>query len=387
MFHSSGRAARGSRSPAQPESEKIEMGEKTPARRVTKMLPLLLAIPLAAVFASPLASQQQSAPAPSSDAQQPPNQQRPPKITVRADTVIVPVTVKDRQGQLVAGLQREDFRILDDDVEQKIQFFSSEAFPLSAVVLIDNNLSQKQAQQVQKSLEAISGGFGPNDEAAVVVYDQFPETISDFTFNNDQIFASLKHLEIGSHFPGGFGGPISSTPVINGQAQPTGGPPPTAAPINSETKDLDDALWAAGQMLKGRGSDRRKIVFLITDGNNSRHNAHPFNETLQLLLVSDVSVYSISVGHALMQKQTPRLEHYAKATGGDVYFASKDRDLERLYASVTEEARNQYTLTFSPEDVDRSKEYHALEVRVRRPDLNVSTREGYYQGTLHPAPR
>lgn len=320
--------------------------------------------------------------------QNPPAQkpQRPPRIIVRTETVIVPVTVKDRQGLLVAGLQRDDFRILDDNVDQKIDSFSAEAFPLSAVILIDNNLSQKQSQQVQKSLEAIAGGFGPADEAALVVYDQFPETVSDFTFNNDQIFASLKRLELGSHFPGGFGGPISSTPVINGQAQPTGGPPPTAAPINPETKDLDDALWAAGQMLKSRGRDRRKIVFLITDGNNSRHNAHPFNETLQLLLVSDVSVYSVSVGHAFMQKQTPRLEHYAKATGGDVYFASKDRDLEKLYATVTEQARNQYTITFSPEDVDRRKEYHSIEVRVKRPDLNVNAREGYYQGTVRPAP-
>lgn len=353
--------------------------------------------------ASAAVSQQQPAPAEPgqthpSDSQNPPDQnpprqnpppqnpQRPPRITVRTETVIVPVTVKDRQGQLVAGLQRDDFRILDDNVDQRIDSFSAEAFPLSAVILIDNNLSLKQAQQVQKSLEAIAGGFGPADEAAVVIYDQFPETVSDFTFNNDQIFTSLKRLELGSHFPGGFGGPVDSGPIINGQPQPTGGPPPTAAPIVQETKDLDDALWAAGQMVKSRGRDRRKIIFLISDGNNSRHNAHPFNETLQLLLTSDVSVYSISVGHAFMQKQTPRLEHYAKATGGDVYFASKDRDLAKLYATVTEEARNQYTITFSPEDVDRKKEYHSIEVRVKRPDLDVNARAGYYQGAIRPAP-
>jgi len=360
-----------------------------PARRIRRAILTFCWMTFFAAAGSPQEpqSQQPQQPAqpqqPSAPAQPARNaQQRPPRIISRSDTVIVPVTVKDRQGQLVAGLQRDDFRILDDNVEQKIQFFSADPFPLSAVVLIDNNLSQKQAQQVQKSLEAIAGGFGPSDEAAIVVYDQFPETVSDFSFNNDAIFTSLKRLELGSHFPGGFGGPVSSTPVINGQAQPTGGPPPTAAPINSETKDLDDAVWAAGQMLKSRGRDRRKIIFLITDGNNSRHNAHPFKETLQLLLISDVSVYSVSVGHAFLQKETPRLEHYAKSTGGDVYFASKQRDLERLYSAVTEEARNQYTLTFSPEDVDRKKDYHTIEVRVRRPDLDVSAREGYYQGAV-----
>lgn len=373
------------------------MTHKTPARRIALALfALSLTFP---AFTLPLAQaqQQQSAPPPAQQsnpsqspapppgpAQKP--KQQPPKIVATVETVIVPVTVKDPRGQLVAGLQRQDFRILDDNVEQQIVFFSADAFPLSTVILIDNNLAQKQAQQVQKSLEAIAGGFGPSDEAAVVIYDQFPETVSDFTFNNDTTFASLKRLELGSHFPGGFGGPLEQGPIINGQPQPTGGPPPAAAPINAETKDLDDALWAAGQMLKGRGRDRRKIVFLITDGNNSRHNAHPFNETLQLLLSSDVSVYSISVGHAFLQKQTPRLEHYAKSTGGDVFFASKQRDLERLYSAVTEEARNQYTLTFSPEDIDRRKEYHSIEVLVKRSDVNVSAREGYYQGAARPAP-
>jgi len=360
------------------------MNRRTPASTVARRL-LLVALALAAVSGVSLAGQQQSQPSqsttPPANSQSSANPQQP-KIIARTETVVVPVTVKDHQRQLVAGLQRGDFRVLDDGVEQQIVFFSADPFPLSAVILIDNNLAQRQAQQVQKSLEAIAGGFGPNDEVAVVVYDQFPETVSDFTFNNDTVFASLKRLELGSHFPGGFGGPLESGPVINGQAQPTGGPPPTAAPIVQETKDLDDALWASGEMLKGRGRDRRKMIFLITDGNNSRHNAHPFNETLQLLLVSDISVYSISVGHAFLQKQTPRLERYAKATGGDVFFAAKDRDLERLYSAVTEEARNQYTLTFSPEDIDRKKEYHSIEVRVRRPDLSVNAREGYYQGAV-----
>jgi VWFA-related protein len=100
---------------------------------------------------------------------------------------------------------------------------------------------------------------------------------------------------------------------------------------------------------------------------------------MQLLLAADVSVYSISVGHALLQHQTGRLEHYANGTGGDTFFAGKQRDLERLYSGVTEQARNEYTLTFSPEDIDRTKDYHTIEVRVRRPELSVSARQGYYE--------
>ncbi len=318
----------------------------------------------------------------------PPQATRPQSDTrarIRAETnlVVVPVTVKNRQGQLVGDLQRDEFRVLEDGVEQKIVSFTADPFPLSAVVLIDNDLSQKSADQVQKSLTAIAAGFGPADEAALVTYTEFPRTVSDFSFNNDQLSAQLKALDLGSHFPGDdLGGPMTAGPVLNGRAPD--GSPTAGAPVSKETTDLDDALFAAAQMLKGRGRDRRKIVFLISDGNNSRHNEHNFDQTLQMLLAADVSVYSISVGHAFLQHETGRLEHYAKGTGGDAFFASKQRDLERLYSNVTEQARNQYTLAFNPEDIDRKRDYHTLEVRVRRPDLNVSTRQGYYEGARAP---
>ena len=89
-------------------------------------------------------------------------------------------------------------------------------------------------------------------------------------------------------------------------------------------------MHAAGEMLKSRGRDRRKIIFLISDGNNSRTNEHTLDQTLQLLQKSDVSVYSIPVGHALGQKESSRLERYATSTGGDTFYAGKDRGLDTL---------------------------------------------------------
>jgi VWFA-related protein len=305
-------------------------------------------------------------------------------IVRRTELVIVPVTVKNREGQLIGDLQRDEFRVYCDNVEQQIVFFTSDPFPLSAVVLIDNNLSIKSADQVQKSLVAISGGFGPSDEVALVTYDQFPNTVADFSFNNDQLFTKLKRLDLQSHYPGPpSGGPLTSGATVNGRSAETGLPTQLGVRQEVETKDLDDAVFAAGEMLKGRGRDRRKIIFLISDGNNSRSNSHTLDQTLQLLLNSDVSVYSISVGHAFLQKESTRLEKYATTTGGDTFYAGKDRGLENLYAKVTEQARNQYTLTFGPQDTEKNKDFHSIEVRVRRPDLDVTARQGYYQSGLH----
>jgi VWFA-related protein len=333
----------------------------------------------------PQTGQSQSAPQPAGHAQNSKQGGEPRQaIKIRTNLVIIPVTVKNRDNQLIGDLQRDEFRVFCDNVEQQIVFFTSDPYPLSAVVLIDDDLSIKSADQVQKSLAAISGGFGPNDEVAVVTYDQFPNTVSEFTFNNDLLFTQLKRLDLHSHYPGApVGGPLTSGATANGRSLETGAPTTLGVQQQKQDKDLDDAVYAAGEMLKGRGRDRRKIVFLISDGNNSRTNEHTLDQTLQLLLKSDISVYSISVGHAFMQKESTRLERYATSTGGDTFYAGKDRGLENLYASVTEQARNQYTITFQPQDTDRSKDYHSIEVRVRRPDLDVTARQGYYQSGLH----
>ena len=304
-------------------------------------------------------------------------------IVIHTEWVVVPVTVKDRDGRLVGDLQRDDFRIFQDGLEQEILRFSADPFPLSSVVLIDNDLNQKQAEQVQKSLVAIASGFGPADETAIVTFQEYPNIVTNLSFNNDQVQDQLKRLELSKHFPGGFGGPLDAGPVINGRSQQTGVPNVGATP-QTVNKCLDDAIYFAGELLKARGRDRRKIIFLISDGNNSRYNKHKFDETLQLLLNADISVYSISVGHALFQHETGRLEKYAGGTGGDAFFAGKANELERLYSRVTEQARTQYILAFSPLETNRVSDYHPIEVRVRRSGLDILAREGYYTSTLAP---
>jgi len=364
------------------------------AKRRTALIPRLLFSIAVLLFCSFCAAAQSTAPehatpgAPAQQKPQAPGQDTRSRIVVRTELVIVPVTVKDNHGQLVPGLEQNDFRIFEDDVEQQIILFDSNPFPLSAVILIDNNLATKQADQVQKSLISISAGFGPNDEAALMTYEDFPETVSEFSSNNDDLFTRLKRLQIGSHSTAMTADPTTAGPLINGQQVPTGQGVPvhgSARPANNNA--LDDAVFAAGQMLKGRGRDRRKIIFLISDGSNSRHNQHTYEETLRSLLQADISVYSISVSHSvpgrsIFEHGLGQADRYAQKTGGDTYYAAKEDDLDRLYSAVTEEARNQYTLTFAPRGADKTHDYHTIEVRVRRPDLNVSAREGYYQSAL-----
>ncbi len=357
--------------------------------RTIAALSLIALLGILSAASARQSSDPQSA-APSLRSGQPPTQQPlPPRIIERTKAVVVPVTVKDSHGQLVAGLQRDDFQIYVDDVQQQIQNFSADPMPLSAVVLIDNDLPDRAASQVQKSLVSISAGFGPMDEAALVTYDKFPAMVSGFTTNNDKLFTQLQRLELGSHNGMVIADPTTAGPMVNGQDLPTA----TGIPLHGskryvEHDALEDAIYASAQMLKKRGRGRRKIIFLLSDGADSSYNSHTFDETMHYLLSNDISVYSIAITHSVpfgrkfLQRGLANLSKYALQTGGDTYFADKQRDLEQLYSEVTEEARNQYTLTFSPENVSIAKDKHSIDVRVERPDLNVIARQFYYDSSL-----
>jgi len=88
------------------------------------------------------------------------------------------------------------------------------------------------------------------------------------------------------------------------------------------------------------------------------------------------------VGRSYLDRKLNRLQSYAHDTGGDVYYAERRNSLEELYSRVTEQARNQYTLAYSPQGNDKGKDYHPVEVRVRRPGLNIITREGYFSAQV-----
>src|SRR5262249_47376668 len=135
---------------------------------------------------------------------------------------------------------------------------------------------------------------------------------------------------------------------------------------------------AAAEQLGARDRERRKIIFLISDGQNAKNNTHSYDDTLKLCLANDISVYAIEVGEKFINHDLSVLAKYAHATGGDIFYGSSGEDLERLYARTFEQARNQYTLTYVPARTDRSKPYHAIEVRVERAGLILLSRDGYY---------
>ena len=346
---------------------------------------VVVGLALASCVALVFAGQNQSAPAqqppsqPQAQAQPPAAAQQPsPVFHVRTEEVLVPVLVRNHSGDAVLNLSVKDFRILEDNVEQKIDFFLNEPVPLSVVFLVDDDLPQRAAEMVDRSLSAVLGGMAETDEMAVVLFAQYPRTVAEFGSDQDILHDVLKRTDLGHHFT------VPAGPEMTSPATPANSPAsdigvPESAQIRGRiSKDLDDAVLYCAEMLHNRPRERRKLLLIVSDGRNSHNNTASYGQALRAVLSSDVSVYGVGVSEAVLDRKRAAIARYVDATGGDIFYAAGRNSLEEDYTHILDESRNRYTLAYSPAGTDRSKEFHEIEVRVERPGLKVTARDGYY---------
>src|ERR1700674_4777801 len=330
---------------------------------------------------------------PSREPQTPPLSEAQARMTVNSSLVILPVTVKDRSGNLVPDLRKDEFRVFEDNVEQSIEVFTAEAFPLSMIILLDNDLKEKDAQQVRKSLDAIVGGLSLEDEAFICRFDQFFHPGRGFTTDHDLLLTELQHTKLDTEpSVAPSSGGIANGPSINGHSAIGDQPNIASATMaigGQPTKALDDAVFGAAQLLRDRNRNRRKVILLVSDGANGgkKTNKMTYDSVVKTLLHDNIEVYSVAVASAFLERKFSRLVDYAHDSGGEVYFAAKRETLEVLYSRISEEARNQYTIAYVPRGTDRSADVYSVEVRVKREGLTIKTRDKYYSGETPGATR
>ena len=193
------------------------------------------------------------------------------------------------------------------------------------------------------------------------------------------------------------GGPLGPQgPTINGV--PVG---QTSAPVITPSKHahvLNDALLRAALDLGKQEKNRRKVIFVISDGREYRSDAN-YNSVMQVLLSNGILVYGVDVGssaipgyHTLEKLHIPGqgysdiLPRYANATGGEILNENSPKAIQDVYQRLMGDARNQYTLGYvtraTPSDTRRE-----IEVRVNRPGckssdlrpcVSVYAKAGYY---------
>jgi VWFA-related protein len=320
------------------------------------------------------------------------------KIRVNTNFVQVPVTVKDQDGRLVSGLVPKDFQVLENGAKQKMTFFTSDPFPLSAAVIIDLGMPDSVVQKVNRTFSALQGAFSQFDEVALYSYSGTVTRLTDYAAVSQQLADTLNDLR--TKHGKNDGVPVTSGPfgpqgpVINGS--PVGSAVPVLITPPREAHVINDAILAAALDLSKRDRGRRKIIFVISDGRELGSTAG-YSDVLKVLLTNEVVVYGLGVGGAaipgygkLQKIHVPRLgtgdilPKYAAATGGELYTEISKDDIDAVYARAIGDARNQYTLGYTPKAAPGG--YREIEVLVARPDckdypapcVRTTAKAGYY---------
>jgi VWFA-related protein len=323
------------------------------------------------------------------------------KITTSVNLVLLPVSVKDNNGRPINGLLPKDFSVLENGQKQQLKFFTSDPFSLSAAVLFDLGMPDIGVKRVQETFSALQGAFSPYDEVAIYTYSSTVSQVADFGPPGQRLTAVLNQIK-------SYNGANNGPPVTDGPLGPQG-PVVNGRPIDSpvtpvstppkQARVINDAILQAARDLSKRDRTRRKIIFVISDG-RERGSIASYADTLRVLLTQNIIVYAVGVdgaalpGYGKLQKiHLPGLgldklgfepigygnilSKYVSATGGGTVYAESARSgIEQAYMRAMGDARNQYTLGYTPKSGIGG--YRQIEVRVRCPDCKVYAKDGYY---------
>ncbi len=276
-----------------------------------------------------------------------------PSIKVALDVVLVPVTVTESLGRPVEGLRAEDFRIWEDKVEQKIQYFSSEDTPVSLGLVFDTSGSMSRTLDMARSAASTFLNTGnPNDEYFLIEFSDQPGVAKNFTTDVSRLQRDLI-----------FGGARGWTAFL-------------------------DAVYLA--LDKARvGTYPRKALLMITDGQDN-HSRYTLDDVREMLKESDVQLYAIGIGYG--PRVNPRnagqvlLQELAEMTGGRAVFPTSLDELEGICAQISLELKNQYVLGFVSSNTTLDGKWRKLRVKVNPPPgvshVSVRARAGYYAQTV-----
>jgi VWFA-related protein len=277
-------------------------------------------------------------------------------LRVETTLVLIPVAVTDSLNRFVLGLQKEDFHLSEDGVEQNVAHFSGEDAPLSVGLVFDESGSMDyKLRTSQAAVAEFLKTMNANDDAFLVEFSDHARLSVGFTADTDEIQHALK------------------------KAQPSG-----------LTAMLDAINLALHEMKKARNS--RKAIVIISDGGDN-HSHYTAADIEVLVREADVQIYAMGVfepslpfGLTPEEVSGPRLlSEIATQTGGRAFAAALMGDLPSVAARIGIELRNQYVLGYYPKNQTNDGKYRHVEVKLAQPPgvsaLKAHWRLGYYART------
>jgi VWFA-related protein len=322
------------------------------------------------------------------------------KFVLNVNFVEVPVTVKDNNGTLVAGLRATDFKVYENNVRVPLSLFSVDPRALSIAFVIDQSLTADVMAKVNDSMGAIQGALTPYDEVAVFTYANGPREWTGFTGAQGNRLPAV--LALAKSTGTDMQVPINSGPLFGCAIRQNGNcVDPNLQPGRSAGNDtfgnlpkevhtLNDAILAAAKELSTRPKERLRVIFVVSDGKEYGSKA-TLREVIRFLQTNKIAVYATAVGasaqwgvgyvsrfHLPFTMYDNILFKYTLATGGDMYSERDTNGVERSYARIAEQARSQYTLGYLSHESIYDGKFRNITVIVNRPNLEVYAKKGYY---------
>ncbi len=278
-------------------------------------------------------------------------------IHMTVDLALVNVTVTDPYNRLVTGLEPDNFRVFEDNVEQEVVNFSSEDVPASVGIILD--LSGSMANKVGRAKEAALQFFktaNPQDEFFLIGFNDRAGLLSPFTDNVEEL----------------------QTRMLTVSAK-------------GSTALLDAIYLGLTQMRNARRSKRALLI--ISDGGDN-HSRYSERDIKRLVREADTQLYSIGIFDPLEYRaRTPEelngpslLSEISELTGGRAFTAENPNDLPDIATKIGTELRNQYVLGYRPTNKAHNARWRKIKVKMRvpkgLPPLSVYAKTGYYAPNL-----
>lgn len=280
-------------------------------------------------------------------------------IRVQVSLVNLFATVRDHSKKIVANLNREDFRVLEDGVEQKLAAFSHEsALPVTLALLIDTSGSEEAMLGAEQ--EAASRFLGrvlrKGDLAMVMSFDLDVDLLADFTDNRATLERAIHRAKINTG-GGGHTGPIAQR--------------------GSQGTNLYDAVYLAchDKLVEEAG---RKALIILTDAEDNGSKVR-IEEAIEAAQRTDSVIHVLLIGDRWHFGTNPGVaSKMANETGGRMIEVSSEKKLEQAFDEISQELRGQYTIGYYPENKSRDGAFRKVKVETPGKDLKVLTRRGYY---------
>jgi Ca-activated chloride channel homolog len=339
-------------------------------------LPLVLAI----LTAASSSAQQPNPPAPPPPAAQEPIQQSQTVIPVRVNLVDVLFTVLDRRNKLVPSLEKQDFKVLDDNVGQEIRYFSRQSdLPLRIGMLLDTSNSIRDRIKFEQDaannflFSVLRRG---KDEAFLMTFDDEPQVIQAFTPDTGRLRDQILRTRAG-------GGTAVYDAIYQACEQELSHPPRPPG-------DQPDVV--------------RRVMILISDGEDNL-SSHTRTEAIEMAQRSSVVIYTISTSTQWVTLDDPSkersgnrkyhltegdkiLQALAEETGGRAFYPYHVDDLDQSFQDIGDELRNQYSIAYNPSTHSLDGRYHKIRIEVpEHKGYQVRARKGYFARTSVDAPK